>query len=100
MLTWSAGALGLATAAYAACVGRAWVRYGYPSRSSAEDADALLDRFMPVYDVAERHHVRVADLIHSAIVRAIFKSREQILGSEANETARPRGLLALTTSMG
>jgi hypothetical protein len=55
---------------------------------------------MPVYDVAERHHVRVADLIHSAIVRAIFKSREQILGSEANETARPRGLLALTTSMG
>jgi hypothetical protein len=68
---------------------------------------------MPLYDVAERHHIRIAapadvafataceaDLNDSAIVRAIFKSRELILGSNPEETARPRGLLALTTSLG
>jgi hypothetical protein len=113
MLKWSAGAFGLAIGAYAGCVARAWANYGHPSPPNAEDADPALDRFMPVYDVAERHHTRIAspaeivfaaaceaDLNDSAIVRAIFKSRELILGSDAEQTTRPRGLLALTTSLG
>jgi hypothetical protein len=112
-LKWSAGALGLATATYAGCVARAWTNYGHPSVPNAEEADPELDRFMPAYDVAERHHIRIAApadvafatacearLNDSAIVRAIFKSRELILGSDAEQTARPRGLLALTTSIG
>src|SRR6185369_430401 len=113
MLKWSAGAFGLATATYAGCVARAWTAYGHPSAPHADDADSMLDRFIPVYDVAERHHVHVAAPAHitfaaaceadpnsSAIIRGIFRSREKILGSEADETVRPRGLLALTTSMG
>jgi hypothetical protein len=47
---WTAGA-------YATCVGAAWLRYGHRAAASTEDADALLDRFMPVYEVAERHHI-------------------------------------------
>jgi hypothetical protein len=34
------------------------------------------------------------------VVRAIFKAREILLGSEPETAAHPRGLLALTTSMG
>jgi hypothetical protein len=56
--------------------------------------DALLDRFMPAYDVVERHRVSVAapaeitfeaaremDLLQSPIARAIFKGREWAMGS-------------------
>ena len=57
---WAAAGVGLAAASYAASVGVAWSRYGRVSQSSGEDADALLDRFMPRYDVVERHHVRVS----------------------------------------
>jgi hypothetical protein len=109
-LLWAAGAGG---ATYAAYVATAWLRYGSPSTPPAADTDAQLDRFMSVYDVAERHHIRVnapaettfaaacdADLMESSIARAIFKSREIILGSTPDNRARPRGLLALTTSMG
>jgi hypothetical protein len=68
---------------------------------------------MPVYDVAERHHIRVAapaeitfaaacdaDLMQSRVARAIFKGRELILRSKPDTTPRPRGTLAFTTSIG
>ena len=113
VLKWSAGALGLATAVYASCIGRTWIRYGHPSPPSADATDPLLDRFMPVYDVAERHHVRVsapaditfaaaceADLMGSTVVRTIFKSRELILGSAPGEERRLLGLVTLTKSLG
>ena len=54
---------------------------------------------MPVYDVAERHHIQVAapaditfaaaceqDLMALPVVRAIFKAREIVLG--ASQTRR------------
>jgi hypothetical protein len=112
-LAWSSAALGLAAATYATLVGRAWVGYGHPSQPGADEADALLDRFMPVYDIAERHHVRVdapaditfdaaseTDLMRSPVVRAIFRTREALLGSEREEAAQPRGVLAWATSIG
>src|SRR5690242_8995608 len=112
-LQWSAGALGIATIAYAGTVGTAWRRYGHPSPNSADDADPLLDRFMPTYEIAERHHIRVAapagttfetacqqDLMGLPIVRTIFKTRELVLGSARETVARPRELLALTKSLG
>jgi hypothetical protein len=112
-LTWTAGALGLATGAYAGVVGVTWLRYGHPSPPSAEDVDPLLDRFMPAYEVAERHHIHVAapadvtfaaaceqDLMALPIVRAIFKTRELVLGSKPDVVERQRGLLALTKSIG
>jgi hypothetical protein len=68
---------------------------------------------MPEYELAERHHVRVAapaamtlsaasdtDLQQSKIVRAIFRARELVLGAEPDVETRPKGLLAQTTSLG
>jgi hypothetical protein len=95
VLKWAAGALGVAAGAYAGCVGVTWLRYGNPAPASAEGADPPLDRFMPAYDVVERHHIHVAapaeitfaaageqDLMAGPLVRAIFRAREVVLGSE------------------
>jgi hypothetical protein len=112
-LKWAASALGVAAGTYATWVGVTWLRYGHPARTAAEYADPLLDQFIPVYEVAERHHIRIAapadvtfaaaceqDLMALPLVRAIFKTREVVLGSESDAVARPRGLLALTKSIG
>jgi len=112
-LKWTAGALGVAAGAYAAYAGTTWLRYGQPSHPGVNDVDPVLDRCMPVYDVAERHHIRVAapaeitfaaaceqNLMAAPVVRAIFKAREIVLGSEPDTATHPRGLLALTKSIG
>jgi hypothetical protein len=105
--------VGVAAGAYGAYAAVTWFRYGRPSRLEPESQDPLLERFMPSCDVAERHHVRVsapaeitfaaareADLMESPVARAIFRAREVILGSEPVRTTRPRGLLAMTQSLG
>ena len=110
---WLAVGVGVAAGAYATYAGITWFRYGQPSRSVPETRDPLLDRFMPSYDVAERHHIRVsapaeialaaageADLLQSPLARAIFRAREVMLGSEPDRAARPRGLLVFTQSIG
>jgi hypothetical protein len=110
---WTAGALGVATAAYGAYVATAWLRYGHATPPDGEAADPLLERFMPRYDIAERHHIKVAapaeitlaaardvDLNQSAIVRGIFRTRELVLGADVQTAARPRGIVALTKSIG
>lgn len=107
------GLAAIASGAYAGYVGATWLRYGNPSGASPDDADPLLDRVMPAYDVAERHHIDVAapaavtfaaaceqDLMGLPLAKAIFKAREVLLGSERDMTIRPRGLLALTKSIG
>jgi len=112
-LKWAAGTLGVAASAYAGYVGMTWLRYGHPSPARADDADPLLDRFMPVHDVAERHHIHVAapaeitlaaaceqDLMALPVVRTIFSAREILLRSEPDPTSHPRGLLAVTRSIG
>jgi hypothetical protein len=112
-LTWVAGTLGVAAGAYAGYVGVTWLRYGQPAHATADDADPLLDHFMPVYEVAERHHILVAapaditfaaaceqDLMALPMVRAIFKAREIVLGGEPDTVTRPRGLLAYADSIG
>jgi hypothetical protein len=63
---------------------------------SGEESDSLLDLYMPEYEVADRHHIRVAapaestfaaacemNMSQPAIVRAIFKTREIVLGCVA-----------------
>lgn len=112
-LQWLSASVAVAAAAYATYAGVTWLRYGHASRSTAEDEDPLLDRFMPIYDIAERHRIGIdapaeiafasaceTDLWQSPIVRGIFKAREVMLGSEPDTTVRARGLLALTTSIG
>jgi hypothetical protein len=112
-LTWTAGALGVAAGTYAGYAAVTWLRYGHPAPATAGDVDPLLDQFMPVYDVAERHHIDVAapanitflaaceqDLMAGPLVRAIFKAREVVLGSEPDTGTHSRGLLAMTKSIG
>jgi hypothetical protein len=110
---WLGAGAALAAGAYAAYAGLAWARYGHPARPREEDTDALLDRFMPTYDVAERHHITVSapaavtlsaarelQLGQHAVVRAIFKAREWILGAAPDEQHRPPGLLAEVRALG
>jgi hypothetical protein len=104
---------GVAAAAYAAYAGTTWLRYGRGEPAAGDDADPLLDRFMPAFEVGDRHKVMVGapaddtfaamcdvDLQESAIVRAIFRAREAVLGAQTDGQAHPRGLLALTRSLG
>jgi hypothetical protein len=110
---WSVILAAIASASYATYVILTWCRYGRMRQSGAPEADALLNRFMPVYDVADRHQVHVAapaevtlaaacvmDIESSAIVRGIFKTREWILNSAADKAVRPRELLAGMKSLG
>jgi hypothetical protein len=110
---WLAGGVVLAGASYAAYVANAWFRYGKPRRPVGKELDALLDRFMPDYEIRDFHRIYVAapagvtfstatslDLEKSLLIRAIFKGRESILRSKPDEAVRPRGLLALTKSLG
>jgi hypothetical protein len=98
---------------YAAVVGTTWFRYGHVTSPTPDERDPLLDQFMWEYEVAERHHVRVAapaaftlsaaadmDLQQSRIIRAIFKARELVLGAEPDAAPQPKGLLAQMTSLG
>lgn len=110
---WLAVGLGVAAATYGAYVGITWYRYGDAAARSSEGQDPLLDRFMPTYEVVERHQVRVAapaamtldaarnvDLQQSPLARTIIRAREVLLGAIPDERPRPRGLLAEVQSLG
>jgi len=111
---WSAAALALAVGGYATYAGVAWSRFGHESAPAVSgDQDELLDRFMPRYEVAQRHQIRVAaspaetlaaarnvDLLGSPVVRAIIRAREVILGARRTDRPAPQGLLAEMQSLG
>ena len=88
---WAALGLAVVAAGYASVMAGVYARYGHPPPAKPDEADPVLDEFMPAYDVAERHHIRVnapADvtlraaqevkLQDSAVVEAIFRAREFI----------------------
>jgi len=104
---------GVAAAAYGAYVASAWYRYGNAAAPAPEEQDPLLDRFMPHYEIVERHHTRVAapaavtldvardlDLQASPIVRTIIRAREIMLRATPDGRRHPRGLLAEVQSLG
>ena len=75
------------------------------SSAGRGEEDELLDRFMPVFEVAERHHIAVAapaattfaaaaemDLNRSLPVRLIFRAREWVMGSASRQPAAVRGI--------
>jgi hypothetical protein len=112
-LSWVAASIGLAAAAYATYVGVTWYRYGTRTAARDEESDGLLDGFMPAYEIAERHHIRVAapaaltlavagelDLQASPIVRAIIRARELVLGATRGDQPHVRGLLAEVEALG
>jgi hypothetical protein len=101
------GAMALGWGGYAVV---AWLGYG--KRGIDRAPDALLDRFMPVYEVGERHETRVAapaavtyaaacafDLRQSPLVRAIFHGRELLMRAHA-DAVLPTQLLAQTLRIG
>jgi hypothetical protein len=108
-----AAAAGLATASYAAYVGVTWCLYGSPRRACCGSWDMLLDMFMPNYEVVDRHKITVdappeislaaaseVQLENSTLIRAIFKGRELVLGSEPDHKVRPKGFLEEVKSFG
>jgi hypothetical protein len=105
--------LGVAVASYATYAAVTWLRYGESACGTPDEEDALLDRFMPAYEVVERHHVHVAapaaitfaaardqDLLHSLPVRTIVRIREMALGAAPDRRPRTRTLLAEALAMG
>jgi hypothetical protein len=112
-VTWTASGGALLAAGYGSLVAIGWSRYGRPRPATPEQADDLLDRFMPAYEVVERHQIGIAapadvvlraagemTLQGPAIVRAIFRLRELVLGARPDTAARPTGLLAQVQSLG
>jgi hypothetical protein len=108
----AAGA-GVAVGVYAAYAAVSWYRYGRISEPDASERDELLDRFMPAYEVVERHHIRVGapaavtmaaareqDLLELPLVRAIFRAREIVLRASPDDRPQPRGLVAATLALG
>jgi hypothetical protein len=107
----TAGAACAAALAGLAHMARTWYAYG----NSADDGhhDALLDRFMPSYDVRERHEIVVAasvadtyaaarslDIRRSGVVRAIFRGRELLMGSDGGEAHVSQPLVEETLALG
>jgi hypothetical protein len=107
-----AAGVAVALASYGGYVLVTWTRYGGAKPANTTEEDSL-DRFMPFYEIVERHEVQVAapaettlaaaceqDLQDSAVVKSIFKARELLLRSQPDDAVRPRGLLAETKALG
>jgi hypothetical protein len=111
---WVGAGIALGAAAYASYVGVTWCRYGHAKGpADGKDKDTQLDQFIPIYEVVERHSISVAapaettfsvacemNLEQSAIIRAIFKGRELIFGSEPSPPARPLGIVVQAKEWG
>jgi len=102
---WFALGAGVAVAAYVCHTVVTFGRYGHPS-GRVRRRDAALDRLLPECEVAERHCIFVTapagityaamtslDLQSSAIVAAIFKVRELVLGGHPQEESVHLGLV-------
>jgi hypothetical protein len=119
-----AGCAALGTAVYATLAGMAWYQYGAKKRlTRGDEADSLLDVYIPDCEVVERHHLKVSapaeatfsaartlDSSRSQIIRAIFKLRELALTcatrnahreeETSNESGLPRELAAQMKAIG
>ena len=113
MLRRSATGAGFALGGYITFAGLAWVRYGRVAAIPPDERDALLDSFMPAYEVRTRHEIEVAapaaitlaaardmDLQQSPIARGIFRAREVILRARPGSRPAARGLLAEMQALG
>ena len=92
-------------------VATAWLRYGHVRKNGA--APTLLDRFLPTYEVLERHQTVVAapveatyaaarqmDLMDSAVVRAIFRGRELLMRATPTDGREPQPLIDEVLALG
>jgi hypothetical protein len=111
-----AGTLALLAAPYAAYVATTWYRYGRTSATTSGNggpAGSLIGRFLPTYEVAERHEVDVAapaeltmaaaremDLYRSPVVHAIFAVRTLPSRLRGAPPRAPASLLQETLALG
>ena len=92
-------------------VGVTWWRYG--RHTSSGHPDPLLDRLMPTYEVREQHEIKVAapaevtdavarelNLRGSALVRAIFRGRELVMGSKPTRREQQQNFLTEVLGLG
>lgn len=93
---------GLAAAGYVVYAGQTWLAFGRPkSEAPRPRAVVSMDRYLPSYDVWERHETRVKapvaatfaaaremDIQRSPLVRAILKSRKILFRSRGRELER------------
>jgi hypothetical protein len=112
-----AGGLALLAMPYAAYVATAWYRYGRapaPMPGNDRREGSLIDRFMPAYEVAERHEIwvdapaeyvfaaaREMDVNRSPLVRAVFAVRtlpSRLHGETQRQSSAP--LLTETLALG
>jgi hypothetical protein len=109
----TAGGLGVLGIGYLSLAAAAWTRFGHPRAALPDEVDPLLDRFIPSYEVVERHRVRVdapaavtlltaknAALNESLLVRGIFKARELALGARPAAATSNAGLLEQMQGIG
>ena len=100
LLDLAAGGAGLFTLSYGAYVAQAWWRFG--RGGGADPRDPVLDRFLPYWEVRERHEVEVKaplertyavargmDLERSWLVRAVFRGREWLFRQPRDARATP-----------
>ncbi|HEU5183891.1 MAG TPA: hypothetical protein VFU01_04945 [Gemmatimonadaceae bacterium] len=92
-------------------IARNWYRYGKVSKNGK--TDLLLDRFMPTYEVRERHETRVAapvaiayeavrrmDMNRSRLVRGMFRARAIALRAKPEPLPQLEGFLEQAQSLG
>lgn len=104
---------GLAVAAYGGYALRSWLKFGRRRLASHSEEDPLLDQFIPVYDVVERHTASVAapaevtfaaacdlDMTSSVLARSILRSREFLLGAKHGSNELLPGLVPATMAIG
>lgn len=88
-----------------------WYRYGHAGHRGA--SDELLDRFLPEYDVRDRHETLVAapasmtfeaakslELHRSPLIRGIFRARELLMGATSPPNRPPRPFLEEVLALG
>ena len=109
----TAGGLGILGIGYLSFAATAWARFGHPRPPHPDEVDPLLDRFIPSYEVVERHQIRVgapaavtlftaknAALNESPLVRGIFRARELALGADPAAAASNGGMLEQLQGIG
>lgn len=109
----AASAVAAGAAAYGAYAAVTWLRYGRATAPDAAAADALLDAFMPRYDVVHRNKLYVhapadvtlaaaeeRELMQAPVVSAIFWMRQAVMGAPFEPEALPRPLIEQMRALG
>lgn len=97
--------------AYLIYVGLTW--WEYDMHQGSRNLDPLLDRFLPDWEVAERHDVQVyapfdltylafrsVDFEESPVIRLIFRLRQSIMRGKSKPYHGPRTVLDRSLAMG